>query len=77
MAKFQAESFKKISFEDMASFIEENYPKDKAWFKSVVFETEKYNHLKTVRKFCEKYAPELLPKAKEKKPSVKDRLKDW
>ena len=83
MAKFEAESFKKITFESMVEFIEKHYPQDKAWFKEVVFKdkdgnpTEKYNHLNTVRKFCEKYAPELLPKAKPKKLSVKDRLKDW
>jgi hypothetical protein len=80
--KFEAESFKKITLDAMRDYIEENYPKDKAWFKKVAFEdkegnkVEKYNHLNAVRKFCEKYAPELLPKAEPKVPATK-RIENW
>lgn len=81
--KFTAENFKKITFDEMADFIEKNYPEDKAWFKEVAFqdkngnETKKYNHLNAKIKFCEKYAPSLIPVAKEKKEPVTKRLADW
>ena len=81
--KFEAESFKKITLEAMADYIEANYPEDKAWFKKVAFQdkegndTEKYNHLNAVHKFCERYAPELLPKAQNKKIPAAKRLEDW
>ena len=38
---------------------------------------KKYNHLNAVRKFCEKYAPELIPVAKEKKIPATKRLENW
>ena len=82
-AKFTAESFNKISFDDMADFIEANYPEDKAWFKEVAFQNkdgekvDKYNHLNAKRQFCKKYAPELIPVAKEQKVPVTKRLADW
>lgn len=81
--KFTAESFNKISFDDMADFIESNYPEDKAWFKKVAFENKegekvaKYNHLNAKRQFCKKYAPDLLPVAKAKKVPVSKRLENW
>ncbi len=81
--KFEAEDFKKITLDEMLDFIEANHPKDKAWFKAVAFQdkdgnpTEKYNHLHAVRKFCEKYAPDLIPVAKEKKVPPTIRLKNW
>lgn len=81
--KFEAEDYKKITLDEMMDFIEENYPKDKKWFKEVAFQdkdgntVEKYNHLNAVRKFCEKYAPELLPVAKEKKVPPTKRLENW
>lgn len=81
--KFEADSFKKITLDSMCDFIEKYYPEDKKWFKKVAFEdkngnkVEKYNHLNAVRKFCEKYAPELLPIAKEKKAPATKRLADW
>lgn len=81
--KFKAESFKKISLDEMCDFIEKNYPEDKAWFKKVAYEdkdgnaVKKYNHLNAVRKFCEKYAPELIPVAKEKKIPATKRLENW
>lgn len=81
--KFEAENFKKITFDAMADFIEANFPEDKKWFKKIAFEdkegndTGKYNHLNAVRKFCERYAPNLLPVAKDKKPAPTERLKDW
>ena len=81
-AKFQAESFKKLSFTEMADFIETEYPEDKAWFKRVCFENKdgekvaKYNHLNAKLRFCEKYAPELIPQAKPKM-SVTKRLENW
>ena len=83
-AKFTTEnSFKKITLEEMMDFIAANYPNDKEWFKKVAFQdkdgndVEKYNHLNAVRQFCRKYAPELLPKAQEKKPPVSERFKNW
>lgn len=82
-AKFTAENFKTISFDDMANFIEANHPEDKAWFKKVAFqdkdgnEVKKYNHLNAKRRFCEKYAPELIPVAKAKKVPVTKRLENW
>ena len=81
--KFEAESFKKITLDAMADYIEAYYPDDKAWFKQVAFQdkdgnaVEKYNHLNAARKFCEKYAPDLLPDAKEKSIPANERLKDW
>ena len=80
--EFKAESFKKITLDNMCDFIEKNYPEDKAWFKKVAFEdkngnaVEKYNHLNAVRKFCERYAPTLLPKKDPKEPATK-RLEQW
>ena len=82
-AKFTAESFKKITFEEMAEFIENNHPEDKAWFKKVAFqnkdgeEVTKYNHLNAKLRFCEKYAPSLIPVAKEKKEPITKRLENW
>ena len=82
-AKFTAESFKKITFEEMADFIEENHPNDKAWFKKVAYQDkdgktlDKYNHLNAKLQFCKKYAPELIPEAKAKQKPVTDRLADW
>ena len=82
-AKFKAESFKKITLDDMCDYIEQNAPADKAWFKKAAYSdkegnpTEKYNHLNAVREFCKRYAPELLPVAKEKKEPATTRLKDW
>ena len=82
-AKFTAENFKKITFEEMADFIEKNYPEDKAWFKEVAFQgkngetLKKYNHLNAKLRFCEKYAPNLVPKAKEKKEPITKRLENW
>ena len=82
-AKFVAENFKKITFDEMCDFIEKHHPEDKAWFKKVAFEdkegnkVEKYNHLNAVRKFCDKYNPSLIPQAKEKKELKTKRLADW
>lgn len=81
--KFDGSEYKKITLDEMMEFIEENYPKDKGWFKKVAFQdkdgntTEKYNHLNAVRKFCEKYAPNLIPKAKAKKPSAIEKFEKW
>ena len=67
----------------MCDFIEEYYPEDKAWFKKIAFQdkdgndTEKYNHLNATRRFCEKYAPELIPVAKEKRIPATKRLENW
>ena len=81
--KFEAEEYKKITLDEMMDYIEANYPEDKAWFKKVAFQDKdgnaikKYNHLVAVREFCTKYAPELLPVAKEKKPSPTKRFENW
>lgn len=82
-AKFTADSFKKITFEEMADFIEKNHPEDKEWFKKVAFqnkngeELNKYNHLNAKLRFCERYAPNLIPVAKEKKEPITRRLENW
>ena len=81
--KFEATDSKKITLDEMMDYIEKNYPNDKSWFKEVAFQdkdgnkVDKYNHLNAVRQFCKKYAPELLPKAAEKKPAPTERLKNW
>ena len=81
--KFEATDYKKITLDEMMDFIEKNYPNDKAWFKEVSFQdkdgnnVDKYNHLNAVRQFCKKYAPELLPVAKEKSGAPPERLKKW
>lgn len=69
--------FKKITAKDIKDYIETNYPQDKAWFKDVAFTNGKYNHLKAVRAFCEKYAPDLIPVAKEKAPKASDMFANW
>ncbi len=75
--------WKTITLEEMVAYIEENAPEDKAWFKKIAYENktgetqEKYNHLNAKRKFCEKYAPEIIPVAKPKEPPKSDLLKDW
>ena len=82
--KFDAKKdFKKITLDDMCDFIEAHFPEDKAWFKKVAFQDAtganvgKYNHLNAVRKFCEKYAPDLLPKPKEKPIPKTARFDKW
>lgn len=71
-------NFKKITAEDMKKYIEEKAPQDKAWFKSVAFnEKGKYQHLIAVRAFCDRYMPEILPVAKEKKAPVSDMFANW
>ena len=81
--QFTAESFKKITLADMADFIEKNYPQDKEWFKTIAYQSKdgkpqvKYNHLNAVREFCGRYAPDLLPKAKEKKEPATKRILNW
>ena len=75
-AKFDI-PFKKITFDDMFDYIAENYPKDKEWFESICKSGTKYNHLKTVRTFCEKYNPSLIPVAKAPKVNKLDRFKEW
>ena len=81
--KFEGTDIKKIKLDEMMDFIEEKDPDSKEWFKTVAFQdkngnaTAKYNHLNAVRQFCKKYAPELIPVAKEKKPAPTDRLKSW
>ena len=81
--KFEGKEFKKITLEEMCDFIEKNHPQDKKWFKKVCFQNKdgkdvaKYNHLNAVRKFCENYAPELIPVAKEKKEPATKRLENW
>ena len=80
--KFEVESYKKITLDAMCDYIEKNYPSDKKWFKSVAYadkdgnKVKKYNHLNAVRKFCEKYAPELIPEKKVKAPATK-RIENW
>ena len=77
------DSYKKITLDDMMKYIDEKAPEDKAWFKKEAFkdkegnETDSYQHLTAVRAFCGKYMPELLPVAKPKPISGKEKLKGW
>ena len=72
------ESYKKITLNDMMKYIQENAPADKDWFKKVALDEEgNYQHLIAVREFCGRYMPELLPVAKPKPISGKQKLKDW
>ena len=67
-----------MRFEDMAKYIEENKPNDKAWFKSVSTDSKgKYNHFKARKAFCEKYMPEIIPVAKPKAPKATAILENW
>ena len=77
------DSYKKISFDDMFNYIEENGTKeDKKEFKKQAFSDKngnplkKYNHLNAVRWFCKKYMPDLLPVKKEAEPKITDKLKN-
>ena len=78
------DNYKKITFDDMFNYIEENGTKeDKKEFKKKAFSDKndkplkKYNHLNAVRWFCEKYMPDLLPVKKEAEPKITDKLKNW
>lgn len=63
---------------DMVKYIEENKPNDKAWFKSVAFDSKgKYSHFKARKAFCEKYMPEIIPVAKPKAPKASAMLENW
>ena len=89
--EIKEKGYKKITFDDMISFIEENFEgkelaKAKQEFTEWAMETskakdedkkDKYNHLAVKKLFCEKYAPEIVPK--KTKESI-DRLafiKEW
>ena len=70
--------FKKITAQYMKEYIEKNAPEDKAWFKSIAFDSNnKYQHLIAKRKFAEKYMPEIIPIAKPKEPKKSEMFKDW
>ena len=71
------DNFRKITLDDMVQYIEQNAPKDKAWFKTVAFVNGKYNHLRAKKEFCTKYMPEIIPVRKEKAPNKSDVLKEW
>lgn len=71
-------NYNTMRFEDMAKYIEENKPNDKAWFKSVSMDSKgKYNHFKARKAFCEKYMPEIIPVAKPKAPKATAILENW
>lgn len=70
--------YKKITFEDMVSYIESIADADeretaKAWFKSIAVVDGKYKHLTAKKAFCRKYVPTIVPVAKKKV----DILNDW
>ena len=82
------DNLRKITFDDMADYIEKEHPEDKAWFKAEIYKkkqedgsyivTDKYNHTHAQRAFAEKYFPALLATEKKKKiGKVESRLKDW
>lgn len=70
--------YKKITFEDMVSYIEsiadaDERKKAKDWFKSIAVVDGKYKHLTAKKAFCRKYVPTIVPVAKKKV----DILNDW
>lgn len=78
--------YKTITLEDMVTYIEENAPQDKAWFKQEAFvktvnkkekTISKYNHLKAKRAFCQRYMPEIIPVAKEKPINKSSIIENW
>lgn len=70
--------YKKITAQDIFDYISENAPEDKKWFKSVAYdENGKYQHLVAKKAFAERYMPEIIPVAKEKKTNASDLFKDW
>lgn len=78
------ENFKKITLNDMIDYIEKNgTDTDKKEFKIHAYSDkdgnplEKYNHLNAVRWFCTKYMPDIVPKRKEVKEKVSNRIANW
>lgn len=73
--------FNKITLDDMMEYIEANAPDDKAWFKEVAFDVRNqkkvYNHMKAVRKFADRYMPEIIPVKKVKEPNKSEKLNNW
>lgn len=70
--------YRKIKLDDMIEYIETNAPQDKTWFKSIAFDEKgKYQHLKAVKEFCDRYMPDIVPKGKPKAPNKSEKLKDW
>ena len=113
-----AYDFKKLNQEQMVEYITKNAPEDKAWFKSVAFETrtqkkavkqfdasgkpiikigkdgkprqavkmeevkggkkeQVFNLLAAKYAFANRYMPEIIPVAKEKKSKASERLANW
>lgn len=71
-------NYNTMKCEDMVKYIEENKPNDKAWFKSVAFDSKgKYSHFKARKAFCERYMPEIIPVAKPKAPKASAILANW
>ena len=60
-----AYDFKKLTLDEMADYIEKNAPEDKAWFKSVAFETR--TQKKAVKQFDENGNP-IMKVGKDGKP---------
>jgi hypothetical protein len=78
MAAKKKLEFKKITFEDMKEYIEQNEPQDKEWFKSIAIDEKgRYQHLIAKKEFCKKYMPEIIPQAKPKKETKADILANW
>lgn len=70
--------YKKITFEDMKKYIEENAAKDKEWFKGVAIGKDgKYQHLIAKKAFCERYMPDIIPVRKPDKETKADILANW
>ena len=70
-------NFKTITFDDMKEYIDAYAPEDKAWFKEAIMEDGVYRHLKARKIFCEKYMPDIIPKAAQKKPTVASKIANW
>ena len=76
-------TYKTMTLDDMMKYIDEVAPQDKEWFKEIAFQdkngntTETYQHLNARKKFCEKYMKELIPVAKPKAPTAKEKLENW
>lgn len=82
--KTKAASWLEVTLDEAIDFLEANgTDADRKEFKQWLFTTKtgkickKANWGNARRRFLEKYYPEFLPVAKEKKPNKSDRIANW
>ena len=70
------ENYKKVKFDDIKEYVEQEQPQYKATLKGLV--TEKKSFLVIKKEFFKEFFPQLLPTRKEE-PGVpmSEKLKDW